>query len=40
MISDYAFISGSTTPPTEAQCESATPVHRRCFTLRRHPGGV
>jgi subtilase family serine protease len=28
-ISDYAFISGSTTPPTEAQCES---VGRRCFT--------
>lgn len=28
-ISDYAYISGSTTPPTEAQCES---VGRRCFT--------
>ncbi|HEX8975274.1 MAG TPA: S53 family peptidase [Solirubrobacteraceae bacterium] len=28
-ISDYAFISGSATPPTEAQCES---VRRRCFT--------
>jgi subtilase family serine protease len=32
MISDYAFISASTTPPTEKQCESATPVARRCFT--------
>ncbi|HWF25785.1 MAG TPA: S53 family peptidase [Solirubrobacteraceae bacterium] len=28
-VSNYAFISGSTTPPTEAQCES---VGRRCFT--------
>ncbi len=28
-VSDYAFISGSTTPPSEAQCESAG---RRCFT--------
>jgi subtilase family serine protease len=31
MISDYAFISGSTTPPTQAQCASAG---RRCFTPR------
>ncbi len=28
-ISEYAFISSGTTPPTEAQCFS---VHRRCFT--------
>jgi subtilase family serine protease len=28
-VSDYSFISGSTTPPTEAQCEL---VGRRCFT--------
>jgi subtilase family serine protease len=28
-ISDYSFISSSTTPPTEAQCLS---VGRRCFT--------
>ncbi|HEX5502570.1 MAG TPA: S53 family peptidase [Thermomicrobiales bacterium] len=28
-VSDYAFISGSTTPPTEAQCAS---VGRRCFS--------
>jgi subtilase family serine protease len=28
-VSDYAFISGTTTPPSEAQCES---VGRRCFT--------
>jgi subtilase family serine protease len=28
-VSDYSFISGSTTPPTEAQCQSAG---RRCFT--------
>jgi subtilase family serine protease len=28
-VSDYAFIAGSTTPPTEAQCFS---VGRRCFT--------
>lgn len=28
-VSDYAFISGSTAPPTEAQCQS---VGRRCFT--------
>jgi subtilase family serine protease len=28
-VSDYAFISGSTTPPTAAQCASAG---RRCFT--------
>ena len=28
-VSDYSFISGSTTPPTEAQCQS---VGRRCFT--------
>jgi subtilase family serine protease len=28
-ISDYAFVSGSTAPPSEAQCESAG---RRCFT--------
>jgi subtilase family serine protease len=27
-VSDYQFISGSTTPPTEAQCQS---VGRRCF---------
>src|SRR5262245_14513999 len=29
VVPDYAFISASTTPPTEAQCES---VGRRCFT--------
>lgn len=28
-ISDYRFIAGGTTPPTEAQCQS---VGRRCFT--------
>jgi subtilase family serine protease len=28
-VSDYAFVSASTTPPTEAQCFS---VGRRCFT--------
>jgi subtilase family serine protease len=28
-VAEYAFISGSTTPPTEAQCFS---VGRRCFT--------
>ncbi len=28
-VSDYAFISSSTTPPTEAQCNS---VGRRCFS--------
>jgi subtilase family serine protease len=28
-LSDYQFISGSTTPPTDAQCES---VGRTCFT--------
>ena len=26
---DYQFVSGSETPPTEAQCES---VHRTCFS--------
>src|SRR5215469_6722492 len=33
-ISDFQFLSGSTTPPTQAQCFSANPVatHRRCFT--------
>ena len=32
-ISDFQFLSGSTTPPTQAQCFSATPAsHRRCFT--------
>ena len=31
-VSDFAFISASETPPTQAQCFSATPVHRRCFT--------
>jgi subtilase family serine protease len=31
-ISDFQFLSGSTTPPTEAQCFSAVPVQRRCFT--------
>jgi subtilase family serine protease len=28
-VNDYSFISGSTTPPSEAQCQS---VGRRCFT--------
>ena len=28
-VSDYAFVSASTTPPTQAQCAS---VGRRCFT--------
>ena len=32
-ISDFQFLSGSQTPPTQAQCFSATPAatHRRCF---------
>jgi subtilase family serine protease len=32
-ISDFQFLSGSETPPTQAQCFSATPAatHRRCF---------
>jgi subtilase family serine protease len=31
-ISDFQFLTGSITPPTEAQCFSAVPVQRRCFT--------
>jgi subtilase family serine protease len=31
-ISDFQLLSSSTTPPTEAQCFSAVPVQRRCFT--------
>ena len=31
-VSDYAQVSTSTTPPTQAQCASATPVKRRCFS--------
>jgi subtilase family serine protease len=31
-VSDFAFVSSGETPPTEAQCFSATPVKRRCFT--------
>jgi subtilase family serine protease len=31
-ISDFQFLSGSETPPTQAQCFTATPAsHRRCF---------
>src|SRR5579859_2829460 len=29
VVSDWQYLSASTTPPTEAQCYS---VHRRCFT--------
>src|SRR6266702_2304516 len=31
-VSDYQFLSSSTTPPTQAECNSAIPVARRCFT--------
>src|SRR5437870_4720822 len=31
-VSDYAQVSTSTTPPTQAQCANATPVKRRCFS--------
>jgi subtilase family serine protease len=31
-ISDFQLLSSSITPPTEAQCFSAVPNHRRCFT--------
>jgi len=32
VISDFAFVSSSETPPTETQCFNATPIKRRCFT--------
>ena len=31
-VSDYQFMTGSITPPSEADCFSAVPVERRCFT--------
>ncbi|HEX9547681.1 MAG TPA: S53 family peptidase, partial [Acidimicrobiales bacterium] len=31
-VSDFVQVSASTTPPTQAQCASAVPVHRRCFS--------
>jgi subtilase family serine protease len=31
-VSDFAQVSASETPPTQAQCAAATPVQRRCFT--------
>ena len=31
-ISDFQLLSSSTTPPTQADCNSAIPVARRCFT--------
>jgi subtilase family serine protease len=30
-FSDAQWLSGSITPPTQANCASAVPVHRRCF---------
>jgi subtilase family serine protease len=30
-VSDFVQVGTSTTPPTQAQCASATPVKRRCF---------
>src|SRR6266566_111997 len=31
-VSDYQFLAASVTPPTQAECNSAIPVARRCFT--------
>jgi len=32
VVSDFVQITPSTTPPTQAQCASAIPVKRRCFS--------
>jgi subtilase family serine protease len=31
-VVDYQFLSSGLTPPTQAQCNSAIPNHRRCFS--------
>ncbi len=31
-VADYQFLSGSVTPPSQADCASAVPVARRCFS--------
>jgi subtilase family serine protease len=31
-VSDYQFLSGSQTPPSQSDCASAVPVARRCFS--------
>jgi subtilase family serine protease len=31
-VTDYQYLSGSVTPPSQSDCASAVPVARRCFT--------